>query len=257
MTRATQTRLILALLVLGETFMAESSYGADPIQTVHRLDKKVDVGLNYLLYLPPDFERQQAWPMILFLHGSGERAATSKRSKQEGLPEMIEHLGRNSPSSKCVSPQCPEGDAWTWRLESLSALIDEAIARYKVDPDRIYLTGLSMGGFGTWALATYTPDRFAAIIPICGGGELTSVRRLKNLPVWAFHGAKDPIVPIARTQELVDALTKAHGTVAHGTVKFTIYPEAQHDSWTATYDNPEIYKWLLEQKRAPQPKKSQ
>jgi predicted peptidase len=244
-----QTKLIpmLVLLAVGELLMAESSFGAGPVQSAHRLNKKVDLALDYLLYLPPEYDRRAAWPLILFLHGAGERGNNIERVKDDGLPEMLEK-GKTLPFI-VVSPQCPQGDAWAWKLKALSTLIDEIAANYKVDQDRIYLTGLSMGGFGTWALAAYTPDRFAAIIPICGGGELTSVPRLKRLPIWAFHGAKDDVVPIERTQELVDALTKAHGNV-----KFTIYPELKHDSWTATYNNPEIYKWLLEQKRVPRPK---
>jgi predicted peptidase len=103
---------------------------------------------------------------------------------------------------------------------------------------------MSMGGFGTWALAGYSPDRFAAIIPICGGGEPLLTRALRHMPVWAFHGGKDPIVPVKRSQELIDALKKADAEA-----KLTIYPDALHDSWSATYDNPEIYEWLLAHKR--------
>jgi predicted peptidase len=101
-----------------------------------------------------------------------------------------------------------------------------------------------MGGFGTWSLAAYSPNRFAAIIPICGGGEPLLARALKNMPVWAFHGAKDPIVPVKRSQDLIDALKKSNPEA-----KLTIYPDALHDSWTATYDNPKIYEWLLAHKR--------
>jgi predicted peptidase len=239
---------ILALLILGGLLMAESSHGAGPIQSVHKLNKQVDLKLDYLLYLPPGYESKNGWPLILFLHGAGERGSDIRKVNEDGLPEMLEQ-GKKLPFI-IVSPQCPSGEAWNWKLKSLSALIDEIAANYKVDQDRIYVTGLSMGGFGAWALAAYSPDRFAAIMPICGGGELTSVPRLTKLPIWAFHGAKDDIVPIARTQELVDALTKAHGNV-----KFTVYPELQHDCWTTTYKNPEVYKWLLEHKRSPREKK--
>jgi predicted peptidase len=123
--------------------------------------------------------------------------------------------------------------------------LDEIVARYKVDEDRIYVTGLSMGGFGTWSLAAYTPDRFAAIVPICGGGETYWTRRLAHLPVWVFHGAKDPVVPLKRSQEMVDALKKRDGNV-----KLTVYPEAGHDAWTEAYNDPELYAWLLRQKRS-------
>jgi predicted peptidase len=117
-------------------------------------------------------------------------------------------------------------------------------AKHKVDPERIYLTGLSMGGFGTWSLAAYRPQRFAAIVPICGGGEMILTRRLAQMPTWAFHGGKDPVVPLKRSEEMVDALKRVNQDA-----KLTVYPEAGHDSWTATYDNPEVYEWLLEHKR--------
>jgi predicted peptidase len=133
-------------------------------------------------------------------------------------------------------------------LVSLTALLDDVVAKHKVDQDRVYLTGLSMGGFGTWALAGYTPNRFAALIPICGGGEPLLTRAIKHVPVWAFHGGKDPVVPVKRSQDLIDALVRNHGDA-----KITIYPDAGHDSWTATYDNPEVYEWLLSHKRTAKP----
>lgn len=124
--------------------------------------------------------------------------------------------------------------------------MDEIVEKYKVDKDRIYLTGLSMGGYGTWSLAAYTPDRFAAVVPICGRGEPIMAKGLVHVPIWVFHGAKDPVVPLAGSERMVEALKKANGNV-----KFTVYPEAGHDSWTETYANPELYTWLLQQKRVP------
>ena len=123
--------------------------------------------------------------------------------------------------------------------------LDEIVSRYRIDEDRIYLTGLSMGGYGTWALAIAYPDRFAAIAPICGGGRADQVARISHVPTWVFHGALDSGVPLSRSVTMVDALKKAEGNV-----KFTIYPNAKHDSWTETYNNPELYGWFLEQKRA-------
>jgi predicted peptidase len=114
-----------------------------------------------------------------------------------------------------------------------------------VDPDRVYLTGLSMGGYGTWSLAAAHPERFAAIVPICGGGNPADAAKLASLPVWVFHGAKDPTVPLERSKEMVEAIKSAGGNP-----RFTIYPEAGHDSWTETYNNPELYQWLLEQKKS-------
>jgi len=142
-----------------------------------------------------------------------------------------------------ISPQCPPTERG-WNVEALAALAKDVLRQYPIDPDRFYLTGLSMGGYGSWSLAAAHPEIFAAVAPICGGGNPADAPKLKNLPIWVFHGGKDPTVPIKRSQEMVDAL-KAAG----GNVKFTVYPDAGHDSWTETYNNPELYKWFLEQKR--------
>ena len=123
-------------------------------------------------------------------------------------------------------------------------LLDDITSRYDVDTKRIYLTGLSMGGFGAWELACEYPERFAAVVPICGGGQPYLVDNLKDVPVWAFHGAKDKVVDVRKSKEMVDAL-KACG----GDVKLTIYREAEHDSWTQTYDNKKLYDWLLKHRK--------
>ena len=138
-----------------------------------------------------------------------------------------------------VSPQCPEG-IW-WSVDVLCALLDEVLSKYRIDEERVYLTGLSMGGFGTWSLAMARPEQFAAIAPICGGGDPDQVRRIKDVPVWVFHGAKDGLVPVQKSEEMVRALEACGGDV-----KLTVYPEAAHDSWTETYDNPDLYAWFLD-----------
>jgi predicted peptidase len=223
--------------------IALSTAWADrPKQVAAKFEKQIPVELDYLLYLPPDYEAKDAWPLVVFLHGAGERGDNLDRVKVHGPPKLIEK-GKDFPAI-VVSPQCAAGRWWHSQLLELTALIDEIEEKYKVDPDRIYLTGLSMGGFGTWALAAYTPNRFAAIMPICGGGEVLAARSLAHVPTWVFHGAKDPIVPLARAEAMVKALEKLKGNV-----KFTVYPDALHDSWTATYDNPEVWEWLFAQKR--------
>ena len=191
--------------------------------------------------MPKDYDQKESWPLLLFLHGVGERGDNLDRVKFHGPPKLIA-AGKEFPFI-VVSPQCP-GDRW-WKPEDLSALLDEIVGKYKVDKDRIYVTGLSMGGFGTWSLAAFSPDRFAALVPICGGGDPNTAARLAHVPIWVFHGAKDPVVPVKRSEEMVAALKKANGNV-----KFTVYPEAGHDSWTEAYNNPELYDWLLQQKRA-------
>ena len=202
------------------------------------------VSLRYLLYLPKGYgqNKEEKWPLILFLHGAGERGNHLELVKKHGPPKLIEQ-GKEFPFV-IVSPQCPADSWWTEMLDGLTALLDEIQSKYAVDPDRVYLTGLSMGGFGTWALACRHPERFAAIVPICGGGEWFLATRLKNVPVWAFHGAKDSVVPPRESTEMVDALQRAGGDA-----QLTVYPEAQHDSWTQTYDNPQLYEWFLSHRR--------
>ncbi len=185
-------------------------------------------------------EYQDSWPLLLFLHGAGERGDDLDLVKKHGPPMLIEQ-GQEFPFI-VVSPQCPTNRRW--EPFELATLLDEIVEKYQVDEDRIYVTGLSMGGFGTWSLAAYQPDRFAALAPICGGGEPIMARLLRPIPTWVFHGAKDPIVPLERSTAMVEAI-KAAG----GDVKFTIYPDAGHDSWTESYANPELYEWLLQQKR--------
>jgi predicted peptidase len=205
-----------------------------------KLDRPYQVQLDYLLYLPKDYQQKQSWPLLLFLHGAGERGDDPELVKVHGPPKLIA-AGEQFPFI-IVSPQCPK-DQW-WQAVELTALLDEIVEKHKVDEDRIYVTGLSMGGFGTWSLASYTPVRFAAILPICGGGETHWTRTFAHLPVWAFHGAKDSAVPLERSEQMIEALRKNGGQP-----KLTVYPDVAHDSWTETYANPAIYEWLLMHKR--------
>jgi len=194
---------------------------------------------RYLLFLPEGYGQQkQQWPLILFLHGAGERGSDINKVREYGLPKVLE-VRKDFPFI-VVSPQCPEGDWWQNKSDVLINLLDEIENRYAVDKEQVYLTGLSMGGYGTWYLACEYPGRFAAIAPICGGSETLLAFRLKDVPVWAFHGAKDDVVPLEKSQSMVDAINACRGDV-----KFTIYPQAGHDSWTETYANEELYKWFL------------
>lgn len=218
---------------------------APPAQKEASLDVQVRVRMHYLLALPKDYDKQEKWPLLLFLHGSGERGTDLNLVKKHGPPKLIA-AGKEFPFI-VVSPQCPA--EMQWEPTELVALLDDLAKRYKVDPDRVCVTGLSMGGFGTWRLANYAPERLAAIAPVCGGGEIYWARRIAPIPVWAFHGAKDEPVPLARSQSMIDALVKEKATP-----KLTVYAEAGHDSWTETYNNPQFYEWLLDQRRMPSKK---
>lgn len=210
-------------------------------QQSQKFEKKITktVGCNYLLYLPEDYSKKRHWPLMIFLHGAGERGSDLKKVKVHGPPKIVE-TKKDFPFI-LVSPQCPKDVWWPEKVEVLIALVDDIAARYKVDKKRIYLTGLSMGGYGTWALAAQYPDRFAAIAPICGGGSLVMSFNLKNMPIWVFHGAKDKVVSIEESERMVKEIRKLGGEV-----KFTIYPDAGHDSWTESYNNQELYDWFLE-----------
>lgn len=208
-------------------------------QHPHSMSRPVTMELDYLLHLPQDYAaNEQSWPLIIFLHGAGERGNDLNKVKAHG-PAKLAAEGRDFPFI-IASPQCPANQWWPTMVEHVMALIDELTEQYRVDESRIYLTGLSMGGFGTWTIASTHPERFAAIAPICGGGQPYTARNIASLPVWAFHGAKDPVVPLQRSQEMVDAVNRAGGNA-----KLTIYPEAEHDSWTETYNNNELYEWFL------------
>ncbi len=203
-----------------------------------------ELELNYLLHVPKSYQADgDPWPLVLFLHGAGERGSDLNKVKAHGPPKLVE-MGQSLPAI-IVSPQSPEGEWWNDQVDALSALLDEVEKNYNVDPKRIYVTGLSMGGYGTWALGSSDPDRFAALLPICGGGMSVMARRLIDTPIWAFHGDADVVVALEESQRMVDALTR----FGNKKTKFTVYPGVNHDSWTATYNNPEVWKWLLEQKR--------
>jgi len=220
-------------------------------------ERQVTVGADYLLFLPRGYDAggDKRWPLILFLHGAGERGTNVWLVNVHGPAKYIaEH-----PDFPFIvaSPQCPLDQSWS--NETILALLDELLAHYKIDPQRIYLTGLSMGGYGTWSLALTHPERFAAAVPICGGGNLLDallpargmagrerIEALKALPIWAFHGGKDPVVPPAESERMVQAVKQA----GLGEVKLTIYPEAEHNSWEQTYTNAGLYTWMLAHKRA-------
>jgi predicted peptidase len=247
---------VAALLVLARTGVAQPSAPADLKQMERpeqfHFTKSVDADVNYLLFLPKGYDpkAERRWPLIFFLHGAGERGSDVWKVAVHGPPKIAPT--RPDFPFIVVSPQCPEGQIWS--KDVLLGLLDDVMAKYAVDKSRVYLTGLSMGGYGTWDLGLSYPERFAAIVPICGGGQVITVllssgskaAALKSLGVWAFHGGKDPVVPLDESQRMVDALKRA----GVPDLKLTVYPEAQHDSWTETYNNPALYEWLLKHERS-------
>jgi len=211
------------------------------------------IRLNYLLSLPARYEPagEKLWPLVLFLHGAGERGSDPALIAKHGPPKLAAE-GREFPFI-LVSPQCPHNQRW--EDEALIALLDHVIALHKADTRRVCLTGLSMGGYGAWSLAVNHPERFAASAPICGGGNGIDVllaegarkQALQSLPIWAFHGARDTVVPLSESERMLAALNRVGCTK----VQLTVYPEADHDSFTETYNNPKLYEWLLGHQRDP------
>ncbi len=240
-------RVVILLMLLCPTVAICQARGTQVAQELNKEIKKT-IKMGYLLYLPNEYgkEKEKKWPLILFLHGAGETGTDIEKVKKHGPPKLVSE-GKEMPFI-VVSPQW-SGPGFGWNSEALGYLLDEIQGKLSVDLDRVYLTGLSMGGFGTWQMAQDFPNRFAAIAPICGGGQPNRARRIRHIPIWVFHGAKDTTVPLKSSEEMVDALKAANAPE----VKFTVYPEAGHDSWTETYNNKDLYTWFLEHKRQPAP----
>ena len=248
--------LSMAAFLAASTGCRTLQPGPEPetnMQTPQHFQKKLSrtARLDYLLYLPEGYRKNStnAWPLMLFLHGAGERGTNLNAVKVHGPPKLVD--GKKKLPFILVSPQCPLDE--TWQNDALLALLDDVIAKHNVDTSRVYVTGLSMGGYGTWSLGTRFPERFAAVVPICGGGEQIPVllaspekkAAMKEMGVWAFHGAKDPVVPLEESQRMTNALMRA----GCKDVKLTVYPDLQHDSWTRAYEEADLWNWFLAHRR--------
>lgn len=209
---------------------------------VFQLPNSVAGGYNYLLSLPEGYTKEKQYPIVFFLHGAGERGDNHDLLYVHG---PFKKIARGEAfDCICVAPQCPEGSYWTTETQTLKIFVDAICEEYNVDRTRIYLTGISMGGFGTWTMAVRYPEFFAAIVPICGGGMPWAGGALKELPIWAFHGDADGVVKPENSIDMVNAVNAAGGAA-----KLTLYPGVGHDSWTETYDNPAVWQWLFDQKK--------
>ena len=195
-----------------------------------------DQSVSCRTYFPKDYSEESApFPLLYFMHGAGERGTDLDRLERASLPRFIKEEGLELPFVT-VCPQCVE----MWDVRLLDPLLDEVIDRYNVDPSRVYLTGNSMGGLGTWMLANVARDRVAAIAPVCPPFTRVDPENFRGLPVWCFHGALDSVVPIDDSDRMIRLLRNADCDV-----KFTEYPDLDHDTWTPTYHDPELWRWLL------------
>jgi predicted peptidase len=218
-------------------------------QTAHQLTLNNGTDMRYLLYLTDDYQNDtiKLWPFILFLHGSGERGTDAEVVKTVGLPKRID----SRPDFPCIvlSPQCPLDERWPEQSDDVIALLDAVLPELHVDHSRIYLNGLSMGGQGAWHLGALYPERFAAVLPICGRipaveGFPEQVCALEDVPVWVFHGAKDDRVPVEDSITLTNILKDCGGNV-----QLTIFPDGDHFCWGRVYEDQSVWDWLLAQRK--------
>ncbi|MDB6057709.1 MAG: phospholipase/carboxylesterase [Verrucomicrobiales bacterium] len=202
-------------------------------------EKSVGAKMDYLLFLPQEYEKsQKKWPVLLYLHGSGECGTNLNLLKRNGPTKYV--LTHPEFPFILVAPQTKGG----FDDRAVVRLLDQIVNRYRVESRQVYLTGLSMGGGATWDIAAKHPERFAAVVPVSGVGNTGMANKLAVLPIWVFHGSRDNIISVEWSQKMVAAI-KAAG----GTIKYTEFPKSHHNIWAKVYDNPEMYQWLLAQKR--------
>lgn len=211
--------------------------------TKHRWENQTHFNFGYVRYLPPDYDPAGKYPLVFFLHGAGERGEDLDVACRHGYMKYVREQGREYPFI-FIAPQCPEGKYWGCYTESLLAFLDDLCKTLPIDPDRVYLTGLSMGGTGTWLLAMADPDRFAALVPICGSGICWNGETLKHLPIRIYHGDSDMVVPISESMTMLTAVNKRGGNA-----QINILYGVAHNAWETAYTDDSLLNWLMEQKR--------
>ncbi len=232
--------VLLLLYVHVFTRVTDSPAPVTPGQASHQFDFGENAA-NYLLFLPENYAAKKDWPLIVYLHGASLRGNAIEQVKHYGLPKMLEQ--RSDFPFVVLSPQCPKQQGWRSQ-DWLMPLIDHIIKNYRVDEQRVYLTGMSLGGGGTWYWAAEHPEKFAAIAPLCGYGNPSSAEKLSDIPIWTFHGEDDRSVPIDVTEDMVFAIRKAGGSV-----KFTRFPDTGHNIVEQVYQDETLYEWLLNYRR--------
>lgn len=208
----------------------------------YQTEEKAMNGLRSIVRYPEGFDENERYPAILFLHGAGTVGDDIEKLKSN---VFWRHTENNAIPCVFFAPQCDTGTVWFDNFEKLTAMAKTIAALSFIDPTRIYLIGTSMGGYGAWQLAMSLNKLFAAVIPVCGGGMYWNAARLKSIPVWAFHGELDNVVSCDESRKMVDAINRRGGHA-----KLTTYPTREHNAWDDTYSNPEVWHWLLSQKRA-------
>ncbi|MFT5523323.1 MAG: putative peptidase [Pirellulaceae bacterium] len=251
---------VTATILFGLT-MTQTTDAADNRQRFEALvyESTFDMQLPYRLLKPKNYDATKKYPLVIFFHGAGERGTDNFNQLVHGMSDFASDEVMQSHPCFVIAPQCPAGQMWVdvpWSLDSHTMpkkatpamrstieLLDQTAAKYSIDTQRIYVTGLSMGGFGTWDAIQRYPKKFAAAIPVCGGGDTAEAKTIKSVPVWAFHGDKDNAVKTSRSRDMIAAIKKAGGEP-----KYTEYPGVGHNSWAQTYANRKVYDWLFKQR---------
>ena len=248
----------VAILALCSIAAGATAQDAQSLTMARIFTNDKEEKLPYRIYIPPDMPLKPI-PLVLFMHGAGERGDDNRIQVKHGVRDLVMWSKNNEPMI-IIAPQCPNGKKWvevdwtkpahtmpeepSYAMRLTVELMEQLCREFPVDTRRIYVTGLSMGGYGTWDMIQRYPDKFAAAMPLCGGGDTTGASRFKELPVWVFHGDQDGAVPVSRSRDMVAALRKLGGKV-----KYTEYPGVGHDCWTRTYADADVLKWFFSQQR--------
>ena len=230
-------------------------------QEVFKNDKGESLKYRFLkpASLAPSAGGASKFPLVVFLHGAGERGDDNAKQLIHGVTKFATDEYLKKYPCFVIAPQCPTGKRWVevdWSLDShrMPETVSESLRltmeliaslekSFPIDSNRLYVTGLSMGGYGSWDAIQRFPERFAAAVPVCGGGDTQQAKKIAKIPVWAFHGAKDTAVKPQRSRDMIAAMKEAGGEP-----KYTEYPEVGHNSWVSAYNTPELYEWMFAQK---------
>ncbi|MEZ5941796.1 MAG: prolyl oligopeptidase family serine peptidase [Planctomycetaceae bacterium] len=258
-------QLIIGMVVMFSALVLTRNLQADEEYEARKFRAKDDIELNYRWLQPkgyvPGEKSDTKYPLVIFLHGAGERGDDNAAQLRHCTSRFTEADVREKFPCFVMAPQCPTGKRWVevdWSkgqhdmpktpsepMARVLELLDQLIKTHAIDEDRIYVMGLSMGGYGTWDLLARHPEKFAAGVPICGGGDEKQAAKIKDIPIWVFHGDADTAVKVERSRNMVAAIKEAGGQP-----KYTEYPGVGHNSWTPAINEPGILPWLFSQKRA-------
>jgi predicted peptidase len=241
-----KTSIILAALTLLTAVPLPAGEKAEH-GFLNKVYKSADGDFKYVVYVPEEYKGDTAYPVILFLHGAGERGTDGLKQASVGLGKAIRDKIKKKEAFPFIAVFPQSVKSWTAGAPDAKhalAILDEVEKTFKTDKSQVYLTGLSLGGFGTWSIAAAHPDRWAAIVPVCGGGNPKTVEKIKDIPCWCFHGDADTAVRVKRSREMIEALKSAGASP-----RYDEYPGVGHNSWDNAYGTAELYTWMLKQKR--------